>query len=267
VGKSYYELLELPNTATLEEIKQTFRREIAKYHPDKVQHLGKEFQEIAAVKAADLTQAYKTLSDESRRAEYDALLASGAAAPPREAKPATAPPSPPRPAEPAAAAPPPASSASAFSQDRAASSDLIQKATVQRFRSALEGEFGTYEAVDVPGFQVGCVPKPGFLKLKVPPRVLGCFVPQVDAAAVTTCWTQAGRMKKEEHRDLVVFVMGPAVATAGELAGAIAEQRRKPRPAGGKLILVPVNTRTWQAHVPQDAPPVVKSLIARLKSS
>jgi hypothetical protein len=31
--------------------------------------------------------------------------------------------------------------------------------------------------------------------------------------------------------------------------------------------MVPVNTRTWNAHVPTDAPPLVKSLLARLKSA
>ncbi len=75
--KTYYELLELTGSATFEDIKRNFRREIAKYHPDKVQHLGEEFQEIAAVKAAELTQAYKTLSDETLRAEYDELLRTG----------------------------------------------------------------------------------------------------------------------------------------------------------------------------------------------
>jgi hypothetical protein len=38
-------------------------------------------------------------------------------------------------------------------------------------------------------------------------------------------------------------------------------------PAGGTLTLVPVNTRNWAAHVPNDAPPVVKSLLTRLKSA
>ena len=47
----------------------------------------------------------------------------------------------------------------------------------------------------------------------------------------------------------------------------IAEQRKKPMPAGGTLTLVPVNTRNWNAHVPNDAPAVVKSLLTRLKSS
>ena len=76
--KTYYELLELDaGTATARRHQAGFRREIAKYHPDKVQHLGSEFQEIAAVKAAELTQAYKTLSDQTLRAEYDEQLRSG----------------------------------------------------------------------------------------------------------------------------------------------------------------------------------------------
>lgn len=276
MDKSYYELLGVPGTATVDEIKRSFRREIAKYHPDKVQHLGKEFQEIAAVKAAELTQAYKTLSDETLRAEYDELLQSGEAAapgrPPAAAPPSAEPEPPPRPQPqatrpaPAPASPPP-SGGSVFSEDRAASSDLIHKATVLRFRQALASEFGTFEAPPVEGFQVTCVPKPPFWKLKLPPRVLGRFVDQVDAAAVTDSWTQASRMKNDTQRDLVVFVMGPSVSHPGELAAAIAEQRRKPMPAGGKLTLVPVNTRTWNAHVPTDAPAVVKSLLTRLKTA
>ena len=77
MSKTHYQLLEVVPDAPADEIKRAFRREIAKYHPDKVQHLGKEFQEIAAVKAAELTQAYKTLTDAVMRAEYDALLAEG----------------------------------------------------------------------------------------------------------------------------------------------------------------------------------------------
>jgi DnaJ-class molecular chaperone len=55
---TYYDLLQVGPAAPADEIKRAFRREIAKYHPDKVQHLGTEFQEIAATKAAELTQAY-----------------------------------------------------------------------------------------------------------------------------------------------------------------------------------------------------------------
>ena len=78
---TYYDILGVAPTASADEIKSAFRREIARYHPDKVQHLGQEFQEIAADKAAGLTQAYKTLSDESARVDYDAQLETGVVPP------------------------------------------------------------------------------------------------------------------------------------------------------------------------------------------
>jgi hypothetical protein len=279
MAKSYYELLDVPPTACSDEIKRAFRREIAKYHPDKVQHLGKEFQEIAAVKAAELTQAYKILTDETLRPDYDEQLASGEVPAAYQPPPSpSAPQAEPPPSGPTRAArpqqertPPPEPKAppgsSVFQQDRAGASDLVYRATVARFRQVLQTEFGQYEEVPLQGFQVTCVPKPAFFSLKFPPRVVGRFVPHVDAAAVSETWAMASKMKHDKQRDLCVFVLGPSVAPAGELATAIAEQRRKPMPAGGKLVMVPVNTRTWSAHVPQDAPPVVKSLLARLKSA
>ena len=42
---THYELLGVALTASSDEIRRAFRREIAKYHPDKVQHLGNEFQD------------------------------------------------------------------------------------------------------------------------------------------------------------------------------------------------------------------------------
>ena len=281
--KNYYELLELPPTASADDIKKAFRREIAKYHPDKVQHLGQEFQEIAVVKAAELTQAYKTLSDPAGRADYDEDLAEAvtgtvhAPAPPSPAQQHQKPsaqqaesPPPPRPAQHSrqpAAEPQSSPGSNVFAQDRAGALNLINRATLARFRQALEGEFGRYEEPELQGFQIVCVPKPPFWTLKLPPRILGRFLGHIDAAAVAETWGMAARMKKDTQRDLCVFVMAPAMASAGELATAIAEQRRKPMPAGGKLIMIPVNTQTWNAHVPTDAPPVVKSLLTRLKSA
>ena len=80
--KTYYELLEIAPSATSEEIKRSFRLQIARYHPDKVQHLGREFQDMAAGRAAELTEAYRILSDDNRRAEYDRTIAAGAASAP-----------------------------------------------------------------------------------------------------------------------------------------------------------------------------------------
>src|SRR5437667_9759339 len=88
--KTFYQVLEIAPSAAAGEIKRAFRLQIARYHPDKVQHLGKEFQDMAADRAAELTEAYRILSDAGRRADYDRTL--GAA-------PAAAPPAPPRQAE------------------------------------------------------------------------------------------------------------------------------------------------------------------------
>ena len=47
--------------ATQEEIKAAYREMMSKYHPDKVAHLGEEFQEIAKAKTKAINQAYETL--------------------------------------------------------------------------------------------------------------------------------------------------------------------------------------------------------------
>jgi len=254
---SYYNMLDVAPAAPAEEIKRAFRREIAKYHPDKVQHLGREFQEIAAIKAAELTQAYKTLSDESLRADYDAQLkanetGSGASPPP--------PPSPTPPAEPELSPP-------HGTSHRVATSDVMRKAAVQRFRHAVSQEFGQCEETPIPGFDLMCAPaKSGFLSRIVPPRLLARVVEEVDAVAVQESWALAMRLRKEDQRDACLFIMGPSVAPPGELGRAINEQRRKPMPPGLKLVVVPVNTRTWSAHIPTDAPAQVRTFLTRLAS-
>jgi hypothetical protein len=81
---------------------------------------------------------------------------------------------------------------------------------------------------------------------------------------VVETWGLAARMKKDPQRDLIVFLMGTTMAPPSELAVAMAAQRKKPNPAGGKLILVPTSCHAWQALVPNDAPPVVHALVGRL---
>jgi hypothetical protein len=271
---SYYEMLNVGPTASADEIKRAFRREIAKYHPDKVQHLGREFQEIAAVRAAELTQAYKTLSDESLRADYD-LHVQAVRAEMMRADSAPAPPDPAPPAERverfSERRPPTDAGAagrpSTATRDRSGASDLVRKAAVQRFRNAVQQEFGECEEPPIAGFDVMCAPpKGGFLSRTVPPRLLARVVDQVDYASVQESWGLAVRLRKDDQREACLFLMGPSVAPAGELGRAINEQRRKPMPLGLKLVVVPVNTRTWSAHVPTDAPAQVKQFLARLAS-
>ena len=69
--KNYYQLLGVVAAASADDVKRAFRQQIARYHPDKVQHLGQEFQDMAADRAAELTEAYRILSNEGLRQEYD----------------------------------------------------------------------------------------------------------------------------------------------------------------------------------------------------
>ena len=58
--------------------------------------------------------------------------------------------------------------------------------------------------------------------------------------------------------------LGQGLSPARELAAAIAEQRRKSRQAAVPL-LVPVDTRDWNALIPPDTPGTVRKLLDRLK--
>lgn len=59
---NYYDVLGVSRTATADEIKRAYRRLASQHHPDKGGDTAR-FQEIEA--------AYRTLSDEQKRAEYD----------------------------------------------------------------------------------------------------------------------------------------------------------------------------------------------------
>jgi len=271
--KSHYEHLELPPTANADEIKKSFRSLIARYHPDKVQHLGKEFQDMAADRAAELTEAYRILSDAGRRADYDRMLGAApvaapapppkapSSAPPPEARPAAEPPK----AEGTAGPPrPPGSSGKpdtgSFQEERAVRDGYMMKATLSRFRNAISAVGGGYDETQLRGFEIAFVPKAKFLSRNKNPRLLGRFISRVDGAAVTDTWTDAGKWTSD---DVCVFLLGSSLAPARELAAAIAEQRKRSR---SKVTLIPVDARDWAAHIPTDAPEVAKILLAKLKS-
>ena len=266
-SKSYYDLLELPPTSSPEDVKKAFRAQIARYHPDKVQHLGKEFQAMAAERAAELTEAYRILSDAGRRAEYDRTLGAAPVAP----APVSAPPPAPQTETPASDAPQSSGSArrpseapagGAFTQERATRDEWFLKAAVARFRQALALVGGDYDSSEVRGFEMACVPKSKLFGKKGP-RLLGRFVVHLDGPAVADAWAQAGKWNAPASDEICVFLMGTSLAPARELADAIAEQRKKSR---SKVTLIPVDARDWNAHMPTDAPAVAKNLLARLRS-
>lgn len=263
--KTYYDLLEIPPTSPSDEVKRAFRLQIARYHPDKVQHLGKEFQAMAAERAAELTEAYRILSNEEKRAEYDRSIAGGGqpAAAPHAAASASAD------AQPAASAPPPPPEPGVpmgkqFREERASRDQFVRKAIIGRVRHALESVGGGYDDAPVRGFDIACVPKKRLFGRSSNPRLLGRFVSTLDAQAIADAWTEALKWGDPKKDELCVLLMGTALSPAGELAGEIAGQRRKSR--GAKLTLIPVDASIWNAHMPLDAPEIAKSLLAKLKS-
>jgi hypothetical protein len=63
--KDYYKILELPTTATLQEVKRSFRRLAQQYHPDK-----NDGSPMAAAQFREIQEAYQTLSDPKKREAY-----------------------------------------------------------------------------------------------------------------------------------------------------------------------------------------------------
>jgi curved DNA-binding protein CbpA len=272
VLKNYYELLEIVPTASADEVKRAFRGQIAKYHPDKVHHLGKEFQAMAADRAAELTEAYRILSDDGRRAEYDRAFAEGGGAVAvAQSAPASASAGAQTESSPSASAPPPPPAggrapadqplSSQYAHERATRDEFVRKATMNRLRQALEMVGADYDLSDVRGFDIACVPKKKLFGGNKNPRLLGRFVSVVDREALADAWSQA--MKWNASDEVCVLLMGTSLAPAGELAKEIADQRRKHRT--GKLTLIPVDARDWDARMPLDAPAIAKTLLARLK--
>lgn len=60
-----YTILSIAPGASKEEIKAAYRRLAAKYHPDKVQHLGEDLQKLAEARFKEIQQAYDELNSKT----------------------------------------------------------------------------------------------------------------------------------------------------------------------------------------------------------
>jgi curved DNA-binding protein CbpA len=65
--KDYYAILEISRDATLEQIKQSYRRLARRYHPDLNKHIHDD-------RIKQLNEAYDVLSDTVRRLHYDIAM-------------------------------------------------------------------------------------------------------------------------------------------------------------------------------------------------
>lgn len=228
---------------------------------------------MAADRAAELTEAYRILSDETRRAEYDGAVAAGASVPTVTTGASRAEPARPQgdapAAPPSASAPGPAGAApqtgAQFTQERATRDEFVRKATIGRIRQALDAVGGRYDQSSARGFDFACTPKSKLFGRGKGPRLLGRFVSRVDGQAIAEVWSQAGKLGAPTNEEVCVFLFGPAIAAPRELADAITANRRKAQ-RGAKVTIIPIDVRNWDAHMPVDAPPIAKDLLARLRS-
>ena len=61
-SKDPYEVLQISKGASREEIRTAYKQLAGKYHPDKVLHLGEEFQHLAEARFKEIQAAYQELS-------------------------------------------------------------------------------------------------------------------------------------------------------------------------------------------------------------
>jgi hypothetical protein len=53
------DILQLPSTASADDIRNAYKHLISKYHPDKVDSLGQELKDLAGRKSQEITAAYQ----------------------------------------------------------------------------------------------------------------------------------------------------------------------------------------------------------------
>ncbi|PIN05812.1 hypothetical protein CDL12_21637 [Handroanthus impetiginosus] len=67
----HYKVLGVHKNASKEEIKQAFRKLAMEFHPDKHSQSSKHLRDSATLKFKQLSEAYETLIDDRKRADYN----------------------------------------------------------------------------------------------------------------------------------------------------------------------------------------------------
>jgi predicted Zn-dependent protease with MMP-like domain len=68
---NYYEILGIHHTATLEEIRQAYRKLVKTWHPDRFVGEDEQIRQEAESRIRQITEAYSVLTNPTQRTEYD----------------------------------------------------------------------------------------------------------------------------------------------------------------------------------------------------
>ncbi len=66
-NKTPYDILGVAPNASCEEIHKAYRKLVNQYHPDKVAHLGQEFQDMAEKRFKEIQHAYEQIKNGKER--------------------------------------------------------------------------------------------------------------------------------------------------------------------------------------------------------
>ncbi len=250
-ARTHYELLSLDPSAETAAIKTAFREQIARYHPDKVVHLGREFQDLAVQKTAELMAAYKTLVNPALRLQYDASLAAAHSAT--------------------------ASSHETgnlngvtlprFAAERAGGDDIVHRALVGRVRSVVVDLYGPSESHRVRGFELVLVPTASPPLLRSPfPRVFVKLRDRIEAPQVREACSEAARAGLHVAGSPInILLFGRRIGSEPQILSACEAVRKSPDlPA--KTHVVVIDSADWRALSGSDPPPGLRRFIERLRA-
>jgi DnaJ domain len=249
-ARTHYELLSVDPSAELAAIKSAFREQIARYHPDKVAHLGQEFQDLAVQKTAELTSAYKTLINPAMRAQYDAALAAHRQHLEPDGRPEIG-------------------VAARFAAERAGGDDIVHRALTGRVRAVVVELYGPAESHRVRGFDLVLVPTASPPLMRSPfPRVFVKLRESIDALQVKEACVEATRAGLHVAGSPInVLLFGRRLHDEGQILTAcevVRSDRSKDVPA--KTYVVVIDSADWRALISADAPPALRRFIDRLRA-
>jgi DnaJ-like protein len=266
------ELLGIALPASTDEVKRAYRRQISRYHPDKVHHLGEEFQVLAAAKSAQLTEVYQRLMESNGSdAAAEALptpagTSDGSGVGPinrsRDESSSTARGTD---ATAAGAVPRHANRMSTWQAVAVGCPSLILTAAVDRLTQSVRWTLPRVEECTVAGFSLAWRTRADWRGLfrRRPSEGVLLRTPS-DAVAAGRQRARIRNLLPGVEGAIVIFdlVVGPATEPYDPAGPRAAQSRPEP-----DVFAVTLDAMSWKAQVPPQAPEIVHLILARLRDS